>query len=108
MAAEFDLAPRWSKGRLRPLALNSLLRIAFSAVVVFLSARWLIVWLPRYLPRDWANAHERDALVDWKAARLFSRIVRALTRRRYRSGRDRIRPSPVRHQRTEFRSSTGR
>ena len=27
--------------------------------------------IPRYLPRDWAGAHELDAIEDWKAARLF-------------------------------------
>ena len=27
--------------------------------------------LPRYLPKDWAAAHELDVLADWKAARLF-------------------------------------
>jgi hypothetical protein len=27
--------------------------------------------LPRYLPMDWVNAHEGDALADWRAARLY-------------------------------------
>src|SRR6188768_741533 len=27
--------------------------------------------LPQYLPHDWVNAHEGDALADWKAARLY-------------------------------------
>jgi len=27
--------------------------------------------LPRYLPHDWTNANEGDALADWKAARLY-------------------------------------
>ncbi len=71
MGAEFDLVPRGKNGRIRPLALNWLLRIAFAGVALFLSGHWLIRWLPQYLPRDWANAHERDALIDWKAARLF-------------------------------------
>lgn len=27
--------------------------------------------IPQYFPRDWANAHDFDALLDWKSARLF-------------------------------------
>lgn len=41
--------------------------IACIAVMVFL----LRQHLPRYLPHDWVNAHEGDALSDWRAARLY-------------------------------------
>src|SRR6186713_3517854 len=41
--------------------------IACVAVAIFV----LRQHLPRYLPHDWTNAHEGDALADWRAARLY-------------------------------------
>jgi hypothetical protein len=72
MSVELDLAPRFVTGCIRPRVFAWLARVGFASVALFFSARWLIQWLPRYLPKDWARAHEADALIDWKGARLFT------------------------------------
>jgi hypothetical protein len=71
MGAEFDLIPRFGKGGPTRTALQTLLQVVFWALVLCISYRVLSHHLPRYLPRDWASAHEFDALMDWKAAQLY-------------------------------------
>ena len=56
--------------RFRPSALSKLLYLTFIIVAVVLGVELLQNALPRYIPYNWATAHELDAIVDWKAARL--------------------------------------
>jgi Glycosyltransferase family 87 len=58
-------------GRLRPGTLARLAHIAFVAFATVMGLRWAGEALPRYLPKDWAQAHEWDGLQDWYAARLY-------------------------------------
>ena len=44
----------------------------FVVLCVAVSIVLLRQHLPRYLPFDWVNAHEGDALADWRAARLYA------------------------------------
>lgn len=67
MAAE----PRFLPNRFWFTASLKLVHLAFIVRVVMLAVDWTQQALPSYLPMDWANAHEYDGLVDWKAARLY-------------------------------------
>jgi hypothetical protein len=51
------------------------LHLAFVFVALVLAVRWAQEALPRYLPKDWARAHEFDAFEYWGAARLFLRSI---------------------------------
>jgi len=48
-----------------------LLELFALAVALYGATRFLAVALPKYLPKDWAAAHDFDAIIDWKGARLF-------------------------------------
>jgi hypothetical protein len=71
MGAEFDFLPRFAKGGPTRNAVHTALGIAFWVIVSWCAYGVLSHHLPQYLPRDWANAHEFDALMDWKAAQLY-------------------------------------
>lgn len=66
-------ARSWPRGRLRPDLLPRVAYVLFFGAVVWFSVKWLQQALPLYLPRDWSKSHEFDALIDWKAARLYLR-----------------------------------
>jgi hypothetical protein len=58
-----------------------LLYVAFAALTVIMSLRWADESLPRYLPKDWADTHELDALQDWRGARLYLQDQSPYTRK---------------------------
>lgn len=60
----------WRAGLL-PKRLGPLIRIAFLLFTLACLARWLPQAIPRYLPKDWASAHEFDGLQDFLAARVY-------------------------------------
>jgi len=70
MATDLAFLAR-ARGRIPPKTAARLLELLALVVTLCASAKWLGRALPRFLPRDWATAHDFDALVDWKAARLF-------------------------------------
>jgi hypothetical protein len=47
------------------------LYLAFVVLALAASIAFLESALPRYLPFDWANAHDYDALTDFRSAKLF-------------------------------------
>jgi hypothetical protein len=47
------------------------LKALFVCVAFGLSVELVRRAIPMYLPRDWASAHEYDAIADWKGAQLF-------------------------------------
>ncbi len=49
------------------------LKALFVCLSLALSVELVRRAIPMYLPRDWASAHEYDALADWKGAQLFFR-----------------------------------
>ena len=57
--------------RFRPPRPQRILRIVLVCVALVLSLEFLLRAIPLYFPRTWTNAHEYDALADWKGARLF-------------------------------------
>src|SRR5690242_14738653 len=57
--------------RFPPGTLARLAYFAFVAFAVVMTIRWLGQSLPRYLPKDWSQAHANDGLVDWTAARYY-------------------------------------
>src|SRR5437899_11714613 len=67
MAVDWDLV----RGRWRPGTLSRFARWAFIAITISTSWRWLRHSIPRYLPKDWSQAHEHDGFVNWIAARLY-------------------------------------
>jgi hypothetical protein len=57
--------------RFRPSLAWQGLRVVSICVGLLLSFEFVLRAIPLYLPQDWTNAHEYDALADWKGARLF-------------------------------------
>jgi hypothetical protein len=57
--------------RFRPSIPRQILRLVLVCVALVLSFEFVRRAIPLYFPRDWTNAHEYDALADWKGARLF-------------------------------------
>ncbi len=56
--------------RFRPTLTRRLLYLLLVVVAVVLGVELLQNALPHYIPWDWARAHDLDALIDWKGARL--------------------------------------
>jgi hypothetical protein len=56
--------------RFRPSLTSRLLYVLLVIVAMVLGVELLQAALPKYIPWDWARAHDLDALIDWKAARL--------------------------------------
>ena len=57
--------------RFRPSLPRQVLRFVLVCVAIVLSLEFVRRAIPLYLPQDWSNAHEYDALADWKGARLL-------------------------------------
>ncbi len=56
--------------RFRPPVWTRLAYLVCLVVAVVISVELLQDALPRYIPKNWVEAHEGDGLMDWKAARL--------------------------------------
>lgn len=58
-------------GHFRPSLEERVLRWMIVAALAAISFELVRRAIPMYLPRDWAGAHELDAIEDWKAAKLY-------------------------------------
>src|SRR6185436_19257254 len=57
--------------RFRPSRAVKIIQAVLTIAIVLVSLKLFVRAIPAYLPRDWAAAHDFDALTDWKAAQLF-------------------------------------
>ncbi len=57
--------------RLKPSVAGQILSISVICILWVVALNLLSQAFPKYLPHEWPNAHAGDALVDWKAAKLF-------------------------------------
>ena len=55
--------------RFKPTIAVQVLHVLWVICALSVSVELVRRAIPMYLPRDWANAHEFDAIEDWKAAR---------------------------------------
>ncbi len=58
-------------GRVRPDLLPRIFYVVFLIVTCWLTVYWMTRDMHRYLPKDWAQAHEYDGLEDWIAAKYY-------------------------------------
>jgi hypothetical protein len=66
-----DASTTSTHGRLRPDLLPRLLYIAFVVLACWQALHWIQQDIHRYLPKNWAFAHEFDGLEDWLASRFY-------------------------------------
>jgi hypothetical protein len=66
-----DARPAGIPDRLRPGTVARAAYVAFLAITVLLSVRFIQRALPNYLPKDWSLAHDADGLEDWLCVRFY-------------------------------------